>query len=138
VDRDRLLHAATLTALFVAGLVVGCWCVFLVPLRLPGGIEGTADVLVVLAGAGLGVLGAWGTRSLVAAVLPGLGILAIVAAATIAGPGGAILLAAGVQGDPGLGVVGELVLLASLAGPTVALVVATVILRRAAERPPEG
>ena len=136
MERDRLLTVATLVALFVAGLVIGCWSVFLVPLRLPGGIEGTSDVLILVAGAGLGVLGTWGTRSLVAAVLPGLGILAVVAVATIAGPGGDVLLATGVKGDPGLGVVGELVLLAALAGPLLALTVATRMLRRAPAQPP--
>jgi hypothetical protein len=136
MDRDRLLTAVTLVALFLAGLVVGCWSIFLVPLRLPGGVEGLADVLVVVAGAGLGVLGTWGTRTLVAAVLPGLGILTVVALATIAGPGGDVLLAAGVTGDPGLGVVGELVLLAALAGPLLALVLATRLLRRTPAPPP--
>lgn len=136
MDRDRLLTAATLVALYLAGLVVGCWSVFLVPLRLPGGIEGLSDVLVLAAGAGLGVLGTWGTRTLVAAVLPGLGILTVVAVATIAGPGGDVLLAAGVAGDPGLGVVGELVLLMALAGPLLALTLAARLLRRAAAQPP--
>jgi hypothetical protein len=133
MERERLLNAATLFALFVAGVMAGCWCVFLVPLRLPGGVEGTADVLVVAAGAGLGVLGTWGTRSLVGAVMPGLGVLAVVAVATIAGPGGDVLLAAGIPGDPGLGIVGELVLLAALVGPLVALTVATRMLRRPAQ-----
>jgi hypothetical protein len=135
MQRDRWLTAATLFALFVAGVMAGCWCVFLVPLRLPGGIEGAADVLVVAAGAGLGVLGTWGTRSLVGAVMPGLGVLAVVAVATIAGPGGDVLLAAGVPGDPGLGTVGALVLLAALAGPLVALTIATRMLRRARPDP---
>jgi hypothetical protein len=130
VSRDRLLTGATLVALFVAGVAVGCWSVFLVPLRLPGGIEGLSDVLVVGAGAGLGVFGTWGTRTLAAAVLPGLGILAVVAVATITGPGGDVVLAAGVKGDPGLGTVGELVLLAALAGPLVALTIAVRLLRR--------
>ena len=136
MDRDRWLNAATLVALFVAGLFVGAWSVFLVPLRLPGGIEGLSDVLILAGGAGLGVLGTWGTRSLVAAVLPGLGILVVVTAATIAGPGGDVLLAAGVKGDPGLGTVGELVLLAALAGPLVALTIAVRLLRRTPEPPP--
>lgn len=136
MDRDRLLTAVTLVALFLAGVMVGLWCVFLVPLRLPGGIEGLSDVLIPVAGAGLGVLGTWGTRTLVAAVLPGLGILAVVALATIAGPGGDVLLAAGVNGDPGLGVVGELVLLVALAGPLLALTIATRLLRRLPAQPP--
>jgi hypothetical protein len=136
MGRDRLLDAATLVALFVAGVVVGCWCVFLVPLRLPGGIEGASDVVVVVAGAGLGILGAWGTRMLVAAVLPGLGILAVVAVATITGPGGDVLLAGGVKGDPALGAVGELVLLAAVAGPLIALIVATRLLRHTTQLPP--
>jgi len=130
MDGDRWLTGATLAALYVAGLVVGCWSVFLVPLRLPGGIEGTSDVLVVVVGAGLGVLGTWGTRTLVAAVLPGLGILSFVAFATIGGPGGDVLLASRVQGDPGLGTVGGLMLIAALAAPLMALVVATRLLRR--------
>jgi len=134
MERDRWLTVATQVALFVAGLTVGCWSVFLVPLRLPGGIEGMSDVLVVILGAGLGVLGTWGTRTLVASVLPGLGILAVVAVATVTGPGGDVLLAGGVKGDPGLGTVGELILLAALVAPLLALVVATRLLRRL---PPE-
>lgn len=136
MDRDRLLTAVTLAALFLAGVMVGLWCVFLVPLRLPGGIEGLSDVLIPVAGAGLGVLGTWGTRTLVAAVLPGLGILAVVALATIAGPGGDVLLAAGVKGDPGLGVVAGLVLLVALAGPLIGLTIATRLLRRMPTEPP--
>ena len=138
MDGDRWLAGATLAALYVAGMVVGCWSIFLVPLRLPGGIEGTADVLVVVAGAGLGVLGSWGTRTLVAAVLPGLGILSFVAFATIGGPGGDVLLASRVQGDPGLGTVGGLMLIAALAAPLIALVIALRLLRRAAESAPES
>lgn len=134
MERDRWLTRVTLVALYVVGFVVGCWSIFLLPLRLPGGIEGMSDVLVLVAGAGLGVLGTWGTRRLVAAVLPGLGILTVVALATIAGPGGDVLIAAGVKGDPALGTVGELVLLAAIAAPLLALVFATRLLRRT---PPE-
>src|SRR6476661_7914637 len=106
MEGDRWLTGVTLAALYVVGVIVGCWSIFLVPLRLPGGIEGTADVLVLVAGSGLGLLGTWGTRTLVAAVMPGLGILTFVAVATIAGPGGDVLIASGVKGDPGLGTVG--------------------------------
>lgn len=130
MDRDRWLTVATHVALFVAGLAVGCWSIFLVPLRLPGGIEGLADVLVVVFGAGLGVLGTWGTRTLVASVLPGLGALAFVAISTVTGPGGDVLLAGGTDEDPGLGTVGALMLLAALVAPLIALVFATRLLRR--------
>ena len=133
MDGDRWLTGVTLAALYVAGVVAGCWSIFLVPLRLPGGIEGTSDLLVLVFGTGLGVLGTWGMRSLVAAVLPGLGILTFVALATVGGPGNDVLLASGVQGDPGLGRVGELMLLAAVAAPLLALVVATRLLRRPAE-----
>jgi len=136
MERDRLLNALTLGALFLAGLMVGWWSVFLVPLRLPGGIEGLSDVLVLVVGAGLGILGAWGTRTLAASVLPGLGILAVVAVATITGPGGDVLIAAGVPGDSGLGVVGELLLLVAVAAPLLALVVGTRIVRRPPDSPP--
>jgi hypothetical protein len=141
MERDRLLDAATLVALFVAGLVIGCWSVFLVPLRLPGGIEGMSDVLVVVAGTGLGVLGTWGTRRLVAAVLPGLGILVVVALASATGPGKDVLLASGVKGDPGLGTVSGLILVAALAAPLIALTAAVRMLRRpppAPSPPPES
>lgn len=135
MEGDRWLTGATLAALYVAGVVVGCWSIFLVPLRLPGGIEGTSDLLVLVAGTGLGVLGTWGMRSLVAAVLPGLGILTFVALATVGGPGNDVLLASGVPGDPGLGTVGELMLLAAIVAPLLALVVATRLLR---QPPPPG
>jgi len=134
MERERLLDGLTLAVLYVAGLVVGCWSVFLVPLRLPGGVEGTSLVVILGFGAGLGILGTWGTRRLVAAVLPGLGILTVVALASAVGPGGDVLIAAGVKGDPGLGTVGELVLLAALVTPLLALVVALRLLRR---MPPE-
>jgi len=133
MDGDRWLTGVTLAALYVAGVVVGCWSIFLVPLRLPGGIEGMSDLLVLVFGTGLGVLGTWGIRSLVAAVLPGLGILTFVALATVGGPGNDVLLASGVPGDPGLGRVGELMLLAAVAAPLLALVVATRLLRRTPE-----
>lgn len=136
MERDRWLTVATHVALFLAGIVVGCWSVFLIPLRLPGGVEGLSDVLALVAGAGLGVLGTWGTRTLVAAVLPGLGALAVVAVATIGGPGGDVLIAGGVKGDPGLERVGELMLLAALVAPLLALLFATRLLRRPPPPPP--
>ncbi|MBV9369829.1 MAG: hypothetical protein JO074_08370 [Frankiales bacterium] len=134
MEHDRLLDGLTLAVLYIAGLVTGCWSVFLIPLRLPGGVEGVSLVFILGFGAGLGVLGTWGTRRLVAAVLPGLGILTVVALASATGPGGDVLIAAGVKGDPGLGTVGGLVLLAALVAPLVALVVAVPLLRRT---PPE-
>jgi hypothetical protein len=135
VEDDRLLTGLTLAALYLAGLVVGCYSVFLVPARLPGGVEGMSLVLVLGLGGGLGVLGTWGTNRLVAAVLPGLGVLTVVALASATGPGGDVLLAAGVKGDPGLGTVGELMLLAALAAPLLALVVAMRLLRRVPPAP---
>jgi hypothetical protein len=124
VSRDRLLDVAAFVVLFVAGLAAGIWCVFLVPLRIGGEVEGLADVLGGLAAAGLGMLGAWGTGRVAAAAMPGLGALVAIGVSGSTGPGGDILLPGGVAHDSGVGVVAELLLLTVLLGMVAAIVVA--------------
>lgn len=130
MGRDRLLTVATFLSLLVAGMAVGVWSTFLVPLRLAGGVEGVADVVGLVGTVGLGLLGAWGTRSVSAAAVPGLGLVLVVAVASMSGPGNDLVLPGGLASDPGIAVVAQLLLLAGLLGVGVAVVLSARWLRR--------
>lgn len=130
VSRDRLLLVAADLALVAAGVMLGVWAAFLVPLRLFGHIEGLSDVLALVGTFGLGWFGASGTGTVVASVLPGLGLLPVAVAAGGNGPGGDLVVPGKLGDDPGVGVVGTLFVFAGLAGLVAAVVVATRRTRR--------
>jgi hypothetical protein len=130
VSRDRLLLVAADLSLVAAGVMLGVWAAFLVPLRLFGHIEGLSDVIALVGTFGLGWLGASGTGTVVASVLPGLGLLPVAIAAGGNGPGGDLVVPGKLGDDPGVGVVGTLFVFAGLAGLVAAVVLATRQTRR--------
>lgn len=110
-------------SLFVAGLAYGTWAVFLVPVRLWGGLEGLALLVTIVGNLALGWLAAWSLRSPRAALWPALGWLVATAAMALSvGPGGDIVVPGGLPYDPGVPVVGELNWLAGIASAAGALV----------------
>ena len=123
--KDRLLLVAADLALLAAGVMLGVWAAFLVPLRLFGHVEGLSDVLALAGTFGLGWLGAYGTGTVVASIIPGLGLLPVAIAAGGNGPGGDLVVPGQLGDDPGVGVVGTLFVFAGLAGLVAAVIVAT-------------
>lgn len=115
--------------LLAAGVMLGVWSAFLVPLRLFGHIEGLSDVLALVGTFGLGWFGSWGTGTVLASIIPGLGLLPVAIAAGGNGPGGDLVVPGKLGDDPGVGVVGSLFVFAGLAGLVAAVVVANRFIR---------
>ena len=137
VNRDRLVLVATYAVLALLGATLGIWGAFLVPLRLPGGVEGLADVLGFAGPLAAGYLGAVGLGVAPAAVFPGIGwILSILLLGY--SPGGDVVIPGKLGTDPGIGTVGSLYLVSGLLGTLAAGVLASAHLRRAAARPGDG
>ena len=70
---DRAALAVGYLLLLVLGAAIGVWGAFLVPVRLPGGVEGLADVVGFAGPLVVGYLGAVGLGVAPAAVFPGIG-----------------------------------------------------------------
>lgn len=128
---DGVLITAAYVVLLVLGFVIGVYGAFLVPLRLPGGIEGLADVIGVLGPLAAGYFGAIGLRTAPAAVFPGIGWIVSVLVLGYS-PGGDVVIPGSLGKDPGIGTVGSLYLLSGLLGTLGAGVLASIRLRRAA------
>jgi hypothetical protein len=123
--------AAGYVLLLVLGVVIGVWGAFLVPLRLPGGVEGLADVLGFAGPLVAGYLGAVGLGVAPVAVFPGIGwILSILMLGY--SPGGDVVIPGKLGTDPGIGMVGSLYLISGLVGTLAAGVLASRHLRRTA------
>lgn len=122
---DRFPLVAVHVVLVLLGAALGVWGAFLVPLRLPGGVEGLADVIALATTLGLGLLAAFATRSVPAAAMPGIGwLVAALACSSLAWPPGEVVVPAKLGNDPGVGTVGTLYLLVGTAGAVVAVVLA--------------
>lgn len=112
-------------ALFACGLGYGVWSVWLVPVRLPGGIEGLSLAVTVVGNLLAGLLAGWGLRSRRAPLWPVAGwFFATAAFALVVGPGGDIVVPGGLPADPGVVKVGEYDWLAGLLSAAVVLVIA--------------
>jgi hypothetical protein len=112
VARDNLLVAAGHAALLLLGALLGLWGLFLVPLRLPGGIEGLAVVVAVVGNVGAAWLGGFGFATPLAAAMPGIGWLVSVALLLGGLPGSPahtsdVLLPGRLPVDPGIVAVGS-------------------------------
>lgn len=129
---DRILLTFTYVALAVAGAMVGLWAAFLVPLRLPFGVEGLSDVIAFAAPIGLGILATYGVRSTIAALVPGLALIVVTLVASGNGPGGDLIVPGYLQSDPGVGRVGTVLIFAAIFGTAIAVVVASRRIRRTA------
>jgi hypothetical protein len=98
-------------ALLLLGAALGVWGMFLVPTRLPGGVEGLSVLIAVVGNVAAARLGGFGFGTPLAAAMPGLGWL--VAVLVLAGglPGMSahapdVLLPGKLPQDPGIVVVG--------------------------------
>jgi len=117
--------------LLLLGAALGIWGAFLVPLRLPGGIEGLADLIAFGGNLTVGVLAARGTRDVPAAAMPGIGwLLSTLVVSTVARPSDEVVIPAKIASDPGIGTVGTLFLFAGALGAVAAVVLANRTLRR--------
>lgn len=122
---DRFPLAAVFAVLLLLGAALGVWGAFLVPLRLPGGIEGFSDVLAVGGNVAVGLLAARGARSVPAAAMPGIGwLVAVLAVGTIARPADEVVIPASLGNDPGIGHVGTFYLLLGAVGAVAAVLLA--------------
>ena len=126
---DRFPLAAVYAVLLLLGAALGVWGAFLVPLRLPGGIEGFSDVLALGGNVAVGFLAARGARSVPAAAMPGIGWLVAVllvgaSPPGIAGPADEVVIPASLGNDPGIGHVGTFYLLLGAIGAVAAILLA--------------
>ena len=112
-------------ALAALGVALGVWGAFLVPLRLPGGVEGLAVAVSVVGNFTAGVLGARGTGSATSAAMPGLGwLVAVLALGGLPLRPGDVVIPGGLPADPGVVTVGVLFFVGGAAAMVAAVVVA--------------
>lgn len=122
---DRFPLGAVYAVLLLLGAMLGVWGAFLVPLRLPGGIEGFSDLLALVGNVLVGYIAARLARSVPAAAMPGIGwLLTVLAVGMIARPADEVVIPASLGADPGIGKVGTLYLLLGAVGAVVAVLLA--------------
>jgi len=125
MQEDRFPLGAVYAVLLLVGAALGIWGAFLVPLRLPGGIEGLADVIAFVGNVVVGTLAARGARTVPAAAMPGIGwLVAVLAVGSFARPSDEVVIPSKIGSDPGIGMVGNLYLLLGAVGAIVAIVLA--------------
>jgi hypothetical protein len=124
-EEDRFPLAAVYAVLLLLGAALGIWGAFLVPLRLPGGVEGLSDVLAFVGNVAVGFLAARGARSVPAAAMPGIGwLVAVLAVGTFVRPADEVVIPSKLGTDPGIGTVGNLFLVLGAVGAVVAILIA--------------
>jgi len=111
VARDDVLVVVGHAALLLLGVVLGIWGIFLVPVRLAGGVEGLSVLIAVAGNVAAARLGGFGFGTPLAAAMPGLGwlVAVIVLAGGLPGMSGHaddVLLPGKLPPDPGIVVVG--------------------------------
>ena len=125
MEEDRFPLGAVYAVLLLLGAALGVWGAFLVPLRLPGGIEGFSDLLALGGNIAVGYLAARGARSVPAAAMPGIGwLVAVLTVGTIARPADEVVIPASLGNDPGVGKVGTFYLLLGAVGAVAAILLA--------------
>ena len=120
---ERWLLLITYLVLAVIGVVLGVIDSFLVPLRLPGGLEGLAAVLAVVGNVAAASFGGLATRTLTGAVMPIVGWFVAVGALLLVAPGGDVVFVGKLPADPGVVVVGNAVLFLGILAGAVGLFV---------------
>lgn len=125
MEEGRFPLGAVYAVLLLLGAALGVWGAFLVPLRLPGGVEGFSDVLAVVGNIAVGFLAARGARSVPAAAMPGIGwLVAVLVLGTVARPADEVVIPASLGNDPGIGHVGTAYLLLGAVGAVAAILLA--------------
>lgn len=123
--RDRFPLWLVYVALFLLGGALGTWGAFLVPLRLPGGVEGCADVIAVVGNVAVGVLAARGAGTVVAAAMPGIGwLVSVMIFSGVARPSDEVIIPGRLGTDPGIVTVGTIFLFAGALGAVAAVLLA--------------
>jgi hypothetical protein len=119
---DRFPRWLLYAALLLLGLVLSLWGAFLVPARLPGGVEGLADVVAVAGNLGVGYLAGRLTRDVPAAGMSGIGwLIGAAAALSYVKPSDEVVIPGKLGDDPGVAVVGTVFLLGGAAAAIVAV-----------------
>jgi hypothetical protein len=125
VARARVVVVAGHVALLLLGVMLAVWGTFLVPYRLPHGVEGLAVVLAVVTNLGAAWLGGYGFGTPLAAGMPGIGWLVTVLVLNAGLPGRLtddVLIPGKLPTDPGIPVVGNAFLLAGMVSAVVGVV----------------
>ena len=123
--------------LFLLGAALGVWGAFLIPLRLPGGIEGLSVVIALLGNVTIGVAASWGARSLLAAAMPGIGwLVSVLVLSSVARPADEVVFPGALGSDPGIGTVAGLYLFAGAIGAVLAVLIANRFTRRSGRPTP--
>lgn len=94
--------AATYVALAGIGVLSGTLEAFLVPQRLPHGLEGLSAALAFVGNVAVGALGGIGTRTIAGALVPAFGWFVTVAYISTYAPGGDVILPGSLPVDPGI------------------------------------
>src|SRR3954467_4439892 len=103
MEEDRFPLSAVYAVLLLLGAALGIWGAFLVPLRLPGGIEGLSDVLALGGNVLVGPPPARGARPGPAAAMPGIGwLVAVLAVGSVVRPADEVVIPASIASDPGV------------------------------------
>jgi hypothetical protein len=102
VTAERSVLAVTYVVLAGIGVLSGGLEAFLVPQRLPHGVEGLSVVLAVVGNIGFGVLGGIGTKTLAGALVPAFGWFVTVGFISAYAPGGDVILPGTLPVDPGV------------------------------------
>lgn len=127
--------AGTVVVLFAAGLLFGLIGSFLIPYRLPHGIEGLTAAIALIGNAVLVTLGGVGTGRTIAALAPAAGWLVSVGVITTWAPGGDVVVPGSLATDPGVPKVGIAFLLLGLVGAAIGLFLTHREVRRRGTRP---
>jgi len=111
VASDNVLVVAGHAALLLLGAALGVWGLFLVPVRLTGGVEGLSLLIAVVGNVAAARLGGFGFGTPLAAAMPGIGwlVAVMVLAGGLPGMSGHdqdVLLPGKLPPDPGIVVVG--------------------------------
>jgi hypothetical protein len=124
---DRVEALALDVVLIAVGGLLGLFGAFLVPVRLGHGVEGLAAVVGNLA---IGLLGGYGRRSSMGALLPGVGWFLVVAAISVLSPGGDVIIPGSLPVDPGVPYVGYAFLVLGIVGVIAAMSATSLYTRR--------
>jgi hypothetical protein len=120
---ERGVLAATYLVLIALGVMTGVIESFLVPQRMLHGTEGLAVLLALVSNLSLGLLGGLGTRTIAGAVVPVVGWFVPVAALSLTGPGGDLVIPGDIPVDPGIATVTQAFLVVGILAGGIALVV---------------
>jgi hypothetical protein len=125
LNQASLILAVTCLVLAAIGVLLATIGAFLVPQRLPGGLEGLAALLALVGNAAVGAFGGIATGSRIAAFAPGVAWFVTAGVLTSVAPGGDVIIPGKLPADPGVVDVGMAFLLLGVAGVALGVVATT-------------